>query len=322
MSLPVPDGVRRVWPRVRLLGGTLVLAVLAWRFGAGPFADAWRVATWSAVVAALAVNTASTLASAWRWRVVARAMGVPLTVRGSVTAYYRSQFLNTALPGGVLGDAHRGVRHGRGVGDLGAGVRATVWDRVAGQVVQLGLLVSALALLRTPLERFAPLTLLVFLTVAVVARAMTRLRRAPVAWIGSDLRILHRGPVAARVALTSCIATAGHVVVFLVAAHAVGVAASLSLLLTLALVVLVGSAVPLNVAGWGPREGVTTWVFGYVGLGAATGLTVSILYGVLAALATAPGAVVLLWDTLSARRARSGEDEVSTERPLEGASHG
>ena len=39
----------------------------------------------------------------------------------AVAAYYRSQFLNTTLPGGVLGDVHRGVRHGRDAGDVGRG---------------------------------------------------------------------------------------------------------------------------------------------------------------------------------------------------------
>ena len=35
--------------------------------------------------------------------------GVGLPLPSATAAYYRSQFLNTALPGGVLGDVHRGV---------------------------------------------------------------------------------------------------------------------------------------------------------------------------------------------------------------------
>jgi hypothetical protein len=90
--------------------------------------------------------------------------------------------------------------------------------------------------------------------------------------------------------------------VFLVAAHEVGVEASPALLVTVALVVLVGSAVPLNVAGWGPREGVTAWAFGVVGLGAAAGLTTAVVYGVLAGVATLPGAAVLVADVVARRR--------------------
>ena len=74
------------------------------------------------------------------------------------------------------------------------------------------------------------------------------------------------------------------------------------MLVTTGLVVLVGSSIPLSVAGWGPREGVTAWAFGVVGLGAAAGLTVAIVYGVLAGVATLPGAVVLVADVVARRR--------------------
>ena len=57
--------------------------------------------------------------------------------------------------------------------------------------------------------------------------------------------------------------------------------------------VLVAAAVPLNVAGWGPREGAAAWAFAAAGLGAAAGASVAVAYGVLALLATLPGAVLL-----------------------------
>ena len=64
-------------------------------------------------------------------------------------------------------------------------------------------------------------------------------------------------------------------------------------LLPLALVVLLAAAIPLNVAGWGPREGAAAWAFAAAGLGAAQGTTVAVVYGVLALVATLPGAVLL-----------------------------
>ena len=69
------------------------------------------------------------------WSRAASASALPLPA--AVAAYYRSQFLNTTLPGGVLGDVHRGVRHGRDAGDAGAALRAVAWERAAGQVVQV-----------------------------------------------------------------------------------------------------------------------------------------------------------------------------------------
>ena len=319
MSLPVPDGVRRAWPSLRLVGGLLLLGGLLWRFGTGPVADAWHVTTWTAVLAALLVNAGSTVASAWRWRVVSRALDAPLRLRQSITSYYRSQFLNSVLPGGILGDAHRGVRHGRRAGDLAVGLRATVWDRVTGQVVQVGLAVLALVLLGTPFARLTLIALAVMAVLLVVGWLLIRLRHSATAWVGDDLRALVRPRASAPIGLASLGSTAGHVVVFLVAANAVGVEASWTLQATLALVVLVGSSIPLNVAGWGPREGVTAWAFGYAGLGASTGLTVSIEFGVLSALATAPGLVVL---AVSAVRRRSGRNLGADERSLEEVPHG
>jgi len=285
---------------LRLAGGVLVLTFLVWRFGTGPFADAWRLTTWGTVALALALTAVATLANAWRWRVIASALGAPLTPAGSVAAYYRSQFLNATLPGGMLGDAHRGVRHGREAKDLGVGLRATVWDRVSGQVVQIGLLVVALAVLPTSLRAFTPLALAGLAAVGVLGWWLVR-RGGAVAFVRHDLRSIGRPAVATRVALASCLSTAGHVAVFWVAVDAVGVEAGTPLLVAIGLMVLVGSAVPLNVAGWGPREGVTAGVFALAGLGSTTGLTVSVVFGVLAAVATVPGLLVLAGDALARR---------------------
>ena len=64
---------------------------------------------------------------------MARGLGVDLPLRTAVAAYYRSVFLNLTLPGGVVGDVHRGVSQGRDAGDVGRGLRAVAWERAAGQ---------------------------------------------------------------------------------------------------------------------------------------------------------------------------------------------
>jgi hypothetical protein len=221
-------------------------------------------------------------------------------VSGSVAAYYRSQFLNATQPGGVLGDAHRGIRHGRSAGDLRAGLRATVWDRVTGQLVQAGLLVIALVVLPTPLRSWAPEAFVVLGFVALLVWWFAR-RQGTIGFVGDDLRLLLRPAVAARVVAASTACTTAHVAVFVVAVAAVGVDASPALMVALALAVLVGSAVPLNVAGWGPREGVTAGLFALAGLGSMTGLIVSVVFGVLAAVATLPGLIVLIADVVVRR---------------------
>ena len=61
----------------------------------------------------------------------------------------------------------------------------------------------------------------------------------------------------------------------------------------IALIVMLAAALP-NVGGWGPREGVTAWVFGAAGLHAQQGVAAAVVYGVLVLGASLPGAAVLI----------------------------
>ena len=88
------------------------LAVLVWRLGTGPFLDGLRAVDGGALAAASGLAVLTTVCCAWRWRVVARGLGVDLPLGAAVAAYYRSLFLNVTLPGGVVGDVHRGISHG------------------------------------------------------------------------------------------------------------------------------------------------------------------------------------------------------------------
>jgi uncharacterized membrane protein YbhN (UPF0104 family) len=311
---------------LRLAGGATVLGVLVWRFGAGPFVDAREFITWPGLLVSAAFTALATVTSALRWRLVARRLGVPLAPRAALAAYYRSQFLNATLPGGVLGDAERALRHGRAVDDVGAGVRATVWERALGQVAQSLLLVVALVAWSSPLRTLAPVALAVGALLVLVAVTVRRTASADHR-LARDLRRLLTPDVAAPVALASLCTTACHAAVFLVAMHAVGVQTSWTTLVPLALLVLTASSLPLSVAGWGPREGVTAWAFSVAGLGAGDGLTVSVVYGVLAAAATLPGAVVMLAHAAgrrSANRRRDAEPgpETGPEPVLEEARRG
>ncbi len=231
---------------------------------------------------------------------MAHRLGVAAPVRTAVAAYYRSQFLNATLPGGILGDVHRGVSHGRETGAMGRGLRSVAWDRAIGQAVQAVIAVGAATLLLPPVR--TPLVLAAVVGVAVLVIVVATLPRRVRLMLVEELRLL--GVVWPRLVLASALAAAGHVVVFLVAARTAGVTTPLPELAALAFVVLLASAVPVGIAGWGPREGAAAWVFGAVGLGAAQGLTVAVVYGVMALVATLPGVVVAVRrsDDVRARR--------------------
>lgn len=265
---------------LRPVGGTAVLALLVWRLGTGPFLDGLHRVDARSVVLAAVLTLVGTVAAAWRWRVVAAGLGIDLALREAVTAYYRSMFLNTTLPGGVLGDVHRAVRHGQEVGETRTAVRAVVFERVAGQVVQVALAVVVLALVPSPVWDVMPW----------VGAALVLLALATLPWWVGRLSVRP----AAQVAAASTLAVTTHVVLFVVAARTAGVSVGVGVLLPLAFLALVASSVPTNLAGWGPREGVAAWAFAGAGLGADAGLATSVVYGVLVLVSGLPGAVVLV----------------------------
>jgi glycosyltransferase 2 family protein len=276
---------RTVWWWARLAATAGTLAVLVWSIGTGPFLDGLRAVDGGALAAASGLALLTTVCCAWRWRIVARGLGIDLPLGTAVAAYYRSIFLNLALPGGVVGDVHRGFSHG---------LRAVAWERSAGQAVQVVLTVSVLLVAPSPVHGTMPLVALAL--VAAAAGVVVAVRAWPAA--AQDLR---NGLLAARawpaVALASALVVAGHAVTFLIAAHTAGVTAPASRMLPLALLVLLVAALP-NIGGWGPREGVTAWAFAAAGLGASLGVATAVVYGVMVLFASLPGAAVLVAGSL------------------------
>ena len=304
-----PEERRTLWSWLRPAAGALVLWVLVARVGAGPFLDGLRLTSAGSLLAAAGLTALTTWCCAWRWHLVSEGLGVPLRPWTAVTAVYRSQFLNATLPGGVLGDVDRALAHAGGGGVVGPGVRSVVWERTLGQVVQVALTLVVLVLLPSPVRAaggaaaLAAAGLVLCLVAVVATRARSRrVRTRAASTTGADLRdILRSRRVRRGIAVTSAVAATGHLLVFLLAAHVAGVPASAVVLMPLAAVVLLAVALPMNVAGWGPREGMAAWAFGTAGLGVDAGVTTAVVYGVMALVATLPGALVLL----AGRRTRS-----------------
>ena len=306
-----PAGRRFGPPLLRLAVGAIVLWFLARHLGAAPFEDGVRAVTWQAVLVAGALNALTTVCCAWRWRVVARALGVDIGLPAAVGAYYRSLFLNSVLPGGVLGDVHRAVMHGRRAGDVARGVRAVAWERLYGQVIQAVVTVAVLLTLPSPVRPALPYVLAGVAVVtgcaALILRAaarrgrsrLTRLARV----VATDLRrdLLTSG-VWPQLTLASVLVVVGHTATFVIAARVAGCTAPLGELVALLMVVQTAMVIPLSIGGWGLREGAAAWAFAAAGLGAATGVTVATLYAVLMLAAVAPGAGLLLGDAVRRRR--------------------
>ena len=294
--------MRLNWALVRTVGGLVILALLLWRLGTGPFIDGLRLIDGWAVAAAFGIGALTTVCGAWRWSLIAGGLGVRLPLGTAVAHCYRSIFLNSTLPGGVLGDVHRAVRHGRDAGDVGRGIRAVVWERTAGQVVQAAIALAVLFAFPSPVRSYLPaatgLVVAGGLGAVLLARALPR--SGPSRWARAvrtaraDVRdgLLAHGRWLG-VLIASTVAVAGHLATFLVAARAAHATAPLSQLVPLTFLALLAMGVPANVAGFGPREGVAAWAFGAAGLTASQGIATAIVYGALVLVASLPGALLI-----------------------------
>jgi uncharacterized membrane protein YbhN (UPF0104 family) len=296
--------MRRRWS---WLVGAAVLTAVVGVVGAAPFVTGIRSLDPGTLVVGVLLGLPVTVASAWRWRLVSRGLGVELPLGRAAAAYYRSQLLNCVLPGGVLGDVARGVDHGLAAGDAARGLRSVAWERTVGQVVSATVAVLLLLALPSPVRSSLPAVL------GVVLAGVTLLVLLGRVWptLRADLAGLLAQRVWPGVVACSAVAVAGHVATYVVAARAAGVSAPLATVLPLTMLVLLAAAIPANLAGWGPREGMAAWAFGAAGLGAAQGVAATVAFGVLVLAAALPGAVVLLADLVRA--------EVRPAQPAEGS---
>jgi len=305
----------RIPPRLRAVGQIAVaLAVVAATVvavGAGPFVRGIASVSAPAILAALGLAAVATAAAAWRWRVVAAGLGLPLRWRAAFGAYYRSQFLNTVLPGGILGDVHRAYAHGRTHDRMRSATRAVAAERLAGQLVQTVVTTAILVPLgfAVSLAPLASIAAVVVVAVLVAVATVPRARRALMAEVELLRPVLVKPSALLALVTASIVVVAAHVSTFVVAGLAVGVAAGPRQLAPLALLVLSAAAIPVNVGGWGPREAASAGAFAVAGLGGAAGVAVSVAFGVLAMVAVLPGALVLLGDRLRdrPRMRRKGE---------------
>jgi glycosyltransferase 2 family protein len=281
-------------PWIKAAVGIALLGAIVAVAGAEPFVRGIAAVSPPAIAAAILLAAAATGAAAWRWRVLARRLGLRLGWKESVAAYYRSQFLNSVLPGGVIGDVDRAVSHGRSQEHIAQAARAVAAERAAGQAVQLVLAVAVVASIG--FSAYAPAMALMLGVVLVAIGVALASRRARGA-LHRELVIL-RGAFATvgtvlRVVAASVVVLAAHVATFLVACAAVGLPASAGELMVAAVIAVLASSIPLSLGGWGPREAAAAFAFGAAGLGAAAGIAAATAYGVLSLIALAPGALVI-----------------------------
>jgi glycosyltransferase 2 family protein len=263
--------------------------------------------SWGLFVLAVVAMFGSFLLGAVRWHVFLTAARVAATLRRAVDAYLVGAFTTNFLPTQFGGDVTRAVvAAGRGERMRSAGT--VLLDRASALacMIAVGWVLVATDLGAVPSQLLAALgaATAVFTLASVMVVAVARGRgpsrlvparlRPAAAELKTALELGLTRPVLVRTTLI------GLVFQGLVYLSAWLVDRSISLGLPIAVLgaalapVLIVAAAPVSIGGYGVREGAYVLMLGYAGVSTSDATLFSLLTGAVFALASLPGALVLL----------------------------
>lgn len=261
------------------------------------------------VALGLAITVLQVGVLAWRWRYTAARLGVDLPLREALGEYYLGILLNQLLPGGVAGDVSRAWRHTRTGAPTGPAVRAVILERASAQVVMTCAAIVSILLLpwAAGVVRAAVGAVLLAAGLACYRVVLPRLVRgageeSTTGRLWADTRRALFSVDAFAAQLVSALSVVGsYIAVFVVAARAVGVETPIASILPLVAPVLMTMLIPVTVAGWGIREAAAAALWGLTGLAPEDGAAISVTYGLLVLVSSAPGLAVLMQNLIGGR---------------------
>ena len=291
----------------RAIVSAALLAIVFTQVDFGALREGLSQGSWELFAAAVAVLFASFVLGGLRWHLFLRAADVECSQRRAVDAYLVGTFTSNFLPTQFGGDLTRAVvAAGRGARVRSAGT--VILDRASalGCMLVVGWLLVATDPSAVPGQLYAALgaASAAYVIVALIVVALVR-GRAPVRLVPERLRPIATevkaavaGGLASRVLLrTSLIGLVFQGLVYL-SAWLVGQSISLgmpvSVLGAVLAPVLILSAAPVSIGGFGVREGAYVLLLGYAGISASDATLFSLLTAAVFALASLPGALVWL----------------------------
>ncbi len=271
------------------------------------------------VAGALAVLYLQGMVYAVRWAIVLRMINAPAAFVRILWITFIGLFFNQTLPSTLGGDAARTYylhREGRGVG---VAVKGVMLERLTHFIGALVLITAGQPWLfglfhGSPVRWAIPLTMVALLVALGLVMRLDRLPAGFKHW--SVVQWLGRLAEDARWLLLSwrrtpgivALSVLGHLLIVLaIYLIAVGLAVPVSLADCLVLVppVIMVTALPVSIAGWGVREGALITSFGLIGIAAGSTLVVSLIFGLVAIGQGVPGGI--MWIATRGRRPQIGE---------------
>lgn len=246
---------------------------------------------------------------ALRWSLISRLTPAPLRLRDATLGYLEAAFINAFLPSLIVSDGTRMVR----AMSSGATPTYAFVGVASDRLVALCALAvaSATGLLFLPEASKHPLLVLALIgllpgfviglvVLDLMGRYFVRLSKfrivRPFLELASLMERLRRMPGLTAIVLT--ISLLGHAFcagAFYVLSQQLGLGIGYWAMFALSAPIIVYSSVPISIGGWGLREALSAAMFGLVGVAPASGVALSIAYGLLmSAVGLGCGAVALV----------------------------
>ena len=258
------------------------------------------------LVAALMLQTTSTVVAASRWCLIMSKIGFSHSWFFYLKSYFKGAFFNQGLPTSIGGDGVRILDCSRKDGSAEDSFFGVFIDRIIGLAGMLLLNIGALAVNRSllPANVYFPLLfILSSLTCGLILLFFLRNFRFIVInkYLGFLGRLSERyfqvysSVTSIGIQLGLSIVT--HLLTmtaFFVLGCGLGLDFSLQVYLVLVPPVILLTILPISLAGWGVREGAMVGFFLLVGGDKSKVLTFSVLYGLVALISSLPGLIVYL----------------------------
>jgi uncharacterized membrane protein YbhN (UPF0104 family) len=260
--------------------------------------------------------------AAIRWQSILRSLRLPMPISAVVQIFYAMAFLNSFLPAGLAGDTLRVWLLRRNPHGIATAVNSVLIDRL---VVVLALLLAAAAvqpLLWRQIEKPYLLIAILGSALSLIAAICVALFLVPrVQWpilggllpmlhaVSRDLRLFFFNGTGLPAAMIAAFASnlllvgAGFVL-----AYGAGIDVDFVTWLVVMSVVLLVSALPISVGGWGTREIAMVYMLGLFAVPPDLAAAVSIQFGLCLTVASLAGAPV--WAILGQDRVRPVPGEV------------
>lgn len=272
---------------VRVGLGLAIVGFLLWHYDARPALRTLAREDLGFFVATVALYVAGQVMSAYRWRLMAEALGIRVPFSDFLAYYFVGMFTNLFVPGLVGGDAARAYYLGRrshrmpeaiasAVADRGYGLLALFWfAAVVALVLNRAMLPASII---SPVLAVGAITFVAYLASPIVGRLAQwgpRPLRQAVGIVAPYLH--HPGSVLVPIGLSIVLQASLAVCQYLLALG-LGIKLPLSAFLLIVPITNVFASLPITLNGLGVRETAYLMLFGMAGLGRNDAIALGLLW--------------------------------------------